>query len=146
MSNAVAKTLPQFRNRTTPSADTQKIDDFLDLSQHLLAIVNLENSVFLDHGDLTLEAYVQKKMALMASFEEQARNLLETLQRDSNTKDEQVMLVHEIRKIRSALQVNSTYQMNMLKKRLTAKNAGFAADPAWQSSDTPPESEKALCH
>jgi hypothetical protein len=56
------------------------------------------------------------------------------------------MLVHEIRKIRSALQVNSTYQMNMLKKRLTAKNAGFAADPAWQSSDTPPESEKALCH
>lgn len=107
-----------------------KLDDqltnFLDLSNHLLTIIQHENAILAETGELTFEHYIQKKVALMRDFENQAQILLSTIIEDVSGNPRSRLLMDEVKRIRDALTVNSAYQMDTIQKRTRLRQEKFA--------------------
>ncbi len=104
----------------------QRLNDFMQLSQNLLAIIGLENSILLEDGELTFENYIQKKVTLMRQFENQAQNLLHDMVDGGAGHTRTAVLMDEIRRIRDALTVNSAFQIDQIRNRTKARQEKFA--------------------
>lgn len=104
-------------------ADTFEDDmlRFLDLSREITTLVQHENLVLLEKGELSYESYVKRKMTLMGDFEKKARNLLSALTGRTNKLNAQIVLVEEIRRVRDALRVNTGFQLETIRARMREK-------------------------
>ena len=113
----------------TPSATLsldQRLNDFMQLSQSLLAVIGLENSILLEDGEFTFESYIQKKVDLMRQFENQAQNLLHDIVDGGVGHTRTAVLMEEVRRIRNALTVNSSFQLDQIRSRTKARQEKFA--------------------
>jgi hypothetical protein len=120
--------------KSAPALDLQ-ISKFLDVSQNLLSIVQHENAIMMEEGLLSFEAYVLRKINLMTAFEEEAQKLLSLTAGSSGSgRAAHDVLVAEITRVREALQVNSSFQMNALKQKIMDRAAAA------------PDAGRAVCH
>lgn len=119
---------------------------FLDLSQDILSLVRHENAILLEKGELSFEAYVMRKVALMTDFEKEARKLLGSISGRDNKMSTQIMLVEEIRRVRDALKVNSGYQLETIRARMREKIAAPDDNSADNSMFASAQEEGTLCH
>ncbi len=108
----------------TPTAQPHagsSLDDqltrFLEMSHDLLSLVQHENAIMLKDGMLSFEAYIARKMDLMKGFEKEAQNLLNTISAEKDSSSTQAVLAGEVKRIRDALQINSIYQIQTLRKK-----------------------------
>lgn len=132
--------------QNTPKPSTATLEDqmlkFLDLSQDILSLVRHENAILLEKGELSFEAYVMRKVALMTDFEKEARKLLGSVSGRDNKMSTQIMLVEEIRRVRDALKVNSGYQLETIRARMREKIAAPEDNSMFASA----QEEGTLCH
>lgn len=113
---------------TQPSlALDQRLNDFMSLSQHLLAIISTENSILLEEGEFTFETYIQKKVDLMRRFENQAQNLLHDMLDGGAGHTRTTVLMEEVKRIRDALTINSAFQLDQIRERTKYRQEKFAA-------------------
>ena len=100
---------------------------FLETSQDLLSLVQHENAIMLKEGILSFEAYLSRKIDLMQGFEKEAQNLLTTISVEKGAgSNAQQMLAEEVKRVRDALQVNSAYQIQTLRKKHLSQDNNFA--------------------
>jgi hypothetical protein len=104
----------------------QRLNDFMQLSQSLLAIIGLENSILLEDGEFTFETYIQKKVDLMRQFENQAQNLLHDMIDGGAGQTRTAVLMEEVKRIRNVLTVNSSFQLDQIRNRTKARQERFA--------------------
>lgn len=116
----------------SPASTTveDRVTQFLELSQDILSLVRHENAILLERGELSFEAYVMRKVALMGDFEKEARNLLGILSGNRAKMNSQALLIEEIRRVRDALKINSGYQLDMIRARMQEKIAASTPEPA----------------
>ncbi len=112
---------PDARLSSEPLED--RLDEFLSLSRDLLSIVEHENAILLEEGELSFEAYILRKVGLMNRFESEARNLLGALAKEQESSSMQSILIEEISRIRNALTINSSFQMRAMIKHRQEKFA-----------------------
>lgn len=115
---------------------------FLDLSQDILSLVRHENAILLEKGELSFEAYIMRKVALMSDFEKEARKLLSQISGRETKMNAQAMLIEEIRRVRDALKVNSGYQLDMIRARMQEKIAASEGDALFADV----QKEGSSCH
>ena len=137
-------TTAALQNTTKPSSTNpeDQMLKFLDLSQDILSLVRHENAILLEKGELSFEAYVMRKVALMTDFEKEARKLLGSVSGRDNKMSTQIMLVEEIRRVRDALKVNSGYQLETIRARMREKIAAPEDNSMFASA----QEEGTLCH
>jgi hypothetical protein len=131
----------------TPSNAADTLEDrmmrFLSLSQDILSLVRHENAILLEKGELSFESYIMRKVALMNDFEKEARKLLGQISGRDTKMNAQMMLIDEIRRVRDALQINSGYQLDMIRARMQEKNAAPEADGLFGEAL---KDEGSVCH
>ena len=137
-------TTAALQNTAKPSSTNpeDQMLKFLDLSQDILSLVRHENAILLEKGELSFEAYVMRKVALMTDFEKEARKLLGSVSGRDNKMSTQIMLVEEIRRVRDALKVNSGYQLETIRARMREKIAAPEDNSMFASA----QEEGTLCH
>lgn len=115
----------------------EAIDDrllrFLDTAEDLLSLVAHENTILMEKGGLTFEAYLAHKVSLMRKFESQAERLLSNISSVREHSSKQLML-EEIRKVRDALKVNSAFHLELIRQGSTVVTHSAAADGKMQES------------
>lgn len=112
---------------TTTNAPTldDRLDGFMALSSHLLSLIQHENAILAETGELTFEHYIQKKVAKMREFENQAQNLLQDVIDGGAGTARSRILMEEVRRIRDALTVNSAYQIDQIRNRTQSRQDRF---------------------
>lgn len=141
-------TTAALQNTAKPSSTNpeDQMLKFLDLSQDILSLVRHENAILLEKGELSFEAYVMRKVALMTDFEKEARKLLGSISGRDNKMSTQIMLVEEIRRVRDALKVNSGYQLETIRARMREKIAAPEDNSEDNSMFASAQEEGTLCH
>ncbi len=125
--NTASSTNQTSLSSASPSSSLdQRLNDFMQLSQSLLAVIGLENSILLEDGEFTFETYIQKKVGLMRQFENQAQNLLHDMVDGGVGHTRTAVLMEEVRRIRNALTVNSSFQLDQIRSRTKARQEKFA--------------------
>lgn len=113
-------------SHTANSSDLNaRMDAFLTLSGHLLTLISHENSILAETGEFTFENYIQKKVAMMRDFENQAQFLLNDISKGMTDLTRGRILMEEVRRIRDALTVNSAFQMEQIQLRTKARQEKF---------------------
>lgn len=113
-----------------------RLDQFLSLSRDLLSIVEHENAILLEEGALSFEAYILRKVSLMNRFESEARDLLDVISKEQESLSIQSVLIEEIRRIRDALAVNSSFQMRTMIEHRRRKSTDSGGNKAFASGGT----------
>ncbi len=137
----------------TPSISSieDQLQNFVELSAHLLTLIQHENSILAEMGEFTFETYVQKKVEHMREFEKQAQFLLLQITEagsigstvDKAKSVQSRLLMAEIKKIRDVLTINSAYQMDVIKDRTKARQEKFSAPLPIMGE---PKKEFKTCH
>lgn len=117
---------PTLKNSDPTINLDEQLDSFMSLSNHLLTLIQHENAILAETGELTFEHYIQKKVALMRDFENQAQFLLKSILEDVSGNPRSRLLMDEVKRIRDALTVNSSYQINFINERTRSRQEKFA--------------------
>ena len=95
-----------------------KIMNFLMMCNDLEILINQENMVLLDKGTVAFDGEFTKKINLLNKFEASIRNVL--VQVKAYAPENQclrITLVDRIQTVRKTLSINTTLQLNDLKRR-----------------------------
>lgn len=95
-----------------------KIMNFLMMCNDLESLINQENMVLLDKGTVAFDGEFTKKINLLNKFEASIRNVL--VQVKAYAPENQclrITLVDRIQMVRKTLSINTTLQLNDLKRR-----------------------------
>lgn len=84
-----------------------RIFDFLELSHKILNLVKHENAILASCGLQSMEAYATHRSALLKSYEENAKKLIEDIISENIHMDAKNLLVSELSAVQSALADNS---------------------------------------
>jgi hypothetical protein len=109
--------LPQNDNDFNSVED--RVFEFLEMSQKILALVKHENIILEKCGCLSLESYLEHRDALLRNYEQNARFLIEHSVADAKDSTTRLLLASELSAVRAALSDNTTYQFESLKNKIS---------------------------
>lgn len=115
----------------TDRSDTvteDRVFDFFEMSQHLLTLIKLENSILEACGCFSLEAYLSHRDRLLKQYEEQAYALLSSIN-DSQQEPDGLhrLLIDEVSSLNSALNDNTARKVRTFESLIRNK----AGDASW---------------
>jgi hypothetical protein len=99
-----------------------RIFEFLELSQKILTLVKHENAILESCGFLTIEAYLEHRSALLKSYEDNAKTLIEDVISESIHIDAQNILSSELSAVQAALTDNTAYRFNSIQNSPSLKD------------------------
>lgn len=89
-----------------------RIFDFLELSHKILTLVKNENAILTSCGLKSMEAYATHRSALLKSYEENAKKLIEDVISENIHMDAKNLLLSELAAVQSALADNDGQKLN----------------------------------
>ena len=99
-----------------------RIFEFLELSQKILSLAQHENAILGSSGCLTMEAYLAHRSALLKSYEENARNLIEDAISERLHLDAKSLLASELSAVQNTLADNTIYKFNSIQNSPSLKD------------------------
>ncbi len=105
----------------------EKIFDFLDMSQRILALVKHENVILESCGCLSMEAYLEHRNVLLQHYELSAKEIIDGTCDADASEDLKCMMAAELSAVRDALSDNTTQQFRTLQNKLSR----YQGDDVW---------------
>lgn len=109
--------LPQNENDFDAVED--RVFEFLEMSQKILTLIKHENIILEKCGCLSLESYLDHRNALLKSYEQNARLLIENSVIDAEDSATRQLLASELSAVKAALSDNTTYQFESIKNKIS---------------------------
>ncbi len=107
------------KNNQSTDCVEDRVFEFLELSQKILTLIKHENAILQECGCLTLQAYLEHRNALLQSYEEDARHLIENALSDKTQDATKNLLASELLAVKTALSDNTTYQFKSLENKIS---------------------------
>ncbi|OFW87029.1 MAG: hypothetical protein A3B66_01965 [Alphaproteobacteria bacterium RIFCSPHIGHO2_02_FULL_46_13] len=105
-----------------PENFEDRIFEFLELSRKILTLAKHENAILESCGFLTMEAYLKHRSALLKSYEDNAKTLIEDVISSSVHIDTKNLLSSELSAVQEALTHNTVYRFNGIQNSPSLKD------------------------
>ncbi|HRK96948.1 MAG: hypothetical protein KDJ26_02490 [Alphaproteobacteria bacterium] len=109
------------------SSAEDMVFEFLEMSRHLLSLIEHENKILEECGCLSIEAYLQHRDALLKAYEQKATNLMTAIELSASPQGVNQLMVEEIASLKQALNDNTHYKFKNLEKVISCGSG----DAAW---------------
>ena len=118
--------------------------EFVVMCDDLEDLIDRENTILLDKGAVAFDGMFIRKINMLHKFEKNIQNvLLLTKERAPDNTSLRKMLIDKIQNVRRSLSINTTFQLNDLKKR--TKRMAVLKDALLDFSEQGEEGD-VICH